>query len=83
MFEKFLSTTCPDFQSELKLVCNQWVKDLSAVDEDKVIAKFINLYTNFKANGECVKNVVNKDSTIIVLVTALKAAKEAAATPTQ
>ena len=77
MFEKLLETTCPDFLSEVKLVRNQWVKNPVATDENKVIAEFINLYTNFKANGEWDKNVVNKDATIIALATALKAANKA------
>ena len=52
MFEKLLETNRPDFQSEVKLARNQWVKNPSATDENNVIARFINLYTNFNANGE-------------------------------
>ena len=70
MFEKLLTTNYPDFQSEVKLARNQWVKNPSAIDENTIIAEFINLYTNFKANGEWYKHVANsKEAAIIALVT--------------
>ena len=77
MFDKLLETSCPDFLSEVKLSRNQWVKNPAAIDENVLVAEFINLYTNFKSNGEWDKHVVNKDATIIALATALKAAKKA------
>ena len=52
MFEKLLETNRPDFQSEVKLARNQWVKNPSATDKNNVIARFINLYSTIKANGE-------------------------------
>ena len=53
------------------------------IDENKVVAEFINLYTKFKANGKWDKHTTNKDATIIALATAFKATKEAAATPNE
>ena len=83
MFQKLLETNCPDFKSEVKLCRNQWVRNPSATDENTIIAEFINLYTNFKANGEWDKHVANsKEATIIALVTALAAAKKAVADAT-
>ena len=44
MFEKLLETSCPDFLSEVKLSRNQWVKNPAAIDENTLVAEFINLY---------------------------------------
>ena len=78
LFEKLLATTYPDFQPEVKLTRDQWSKDPCVINKNKVVAEFINLFTNFRANdGKWGKQVVNKDATIIALATIIKATKKA------
>ena len=52
LFDNLLVTHCNDFCAEVKLVRNAWVKNPAETDVKKVIAKFINLYKNYKLTGE-------------------------------
>ena len=69
MFDKLLLSCCEDIRSEAKLECNAWVKDPETIDLNKLIAGFLNLYTNYKAKKKWDKTQLNKDATTIVLAT--------------
>jgi len=72
LFDKLLLSHCDDFRSEVKLERNAWVKDPVACDTNKVIASFVNLYTNYKSTKEWDKQALDKDATIIALATGVK-----------
>ena len=71
MFDKLMLSICNDLLSEVKLEQNAWVKVPGTIDLNKLIANFLNLYTNYKSTKEWDK-INDKDATIITLATEMK-----------
>ena len=75
VFDQLQLATCTDFKADTKSERRKWIKDSTSVDSTTLIAESVNLYTNYKSNGDWDAEAVDKDKVILYLATELKAVK--------
>ena len=75
IFDNLILANCTDFKADIKSEKRKWMKNSASVDSTTLIAESVNLYTNYKSNGDWDAEVIDRDKVILALATDLKNAR--------